>query len=436
MMRTLLFVPLTACTLSLIGQARLVINDDAYVVFDRTAPAAQETWLVIANNNIQGIQVTGTGGNIISERERNYIRWNIGATVGSYTVPFTSPANVKMPLVYSKTTTGAGAGSVVFSTYNHGGLPNPFLNNPYRPSDVTHMNDDATGAVDNSLWVIDRFWIIDAQHPLYAYTTRPSASINFGYDAQDVTAGNTINGLSPLNAQRFNNALNKWGDFKPTCAWADLGGQRRSVQVPIAGVVDGANFFRSWTLSDINNPLPIELVDFKGECENGKVLLTWVTASETDNDFFTVEKSVDNSDWFPIGTVQGAGNSLSTITYTFNDPHPSGVAYYRLVQTDFDRATSTSPTIMAGCAIQNGIEIVNAWDDGNLVNLVVSSSLETMLDLDMLDSRGRSMANRPSQAIMNGLTLLTLPKTRIASGVYVLQLRNSEHLLTRRIVLQ
>ncbi|MCB0791503.1 MAG: T9SS type A sorting domain-containing protein [Flavobacteriales bacterium] len=436
MMRTLLTSILTLLSFASFGQAaRLVINDDAYIVYDVTAPATQETWLVVMNPAANAITTSGTGGNIISEREQNYLRWAIGATNGNYTVPFTSPANVKMPLTYQKTTAGTGAGSVVFSTYNYGSSAPAWNNLLYMPSDVTHMNDNATGAVNNSDFVIDRFWIIDTQAPGYAYTANPSSSITFVYDTQDITA-QSINASSPLMAQRFNPGVSKWGDFLPVCVWTNMGGFQRSVHVPAAGVIAPADFYRSWTLSDINSPLPIELVDLKGQCEGDRVVIHWTTASEENNDIFTIEKSSDGVEWYAIGSVDGAGNSQVTLEYSFVDMQPSGLAYYRLRQTDFDGTTTTSDLIAAGCEADGGISIVNAWDDGSNVNVLVSSSAEGVHDLTLIDAQGKVMVTRPKQQIQNGITHLSFPKDAIATGIYMIQLQNDNSALNRRIMIQ
>ena len=436
MMKTLLALPFALIASTMFGQARLVINDDAYLVFDPSTPAGQETWLVLDNPNTNALTTAGTGGNIRSEREENYIRWAIGASTGSYVIPYNSPNNVDMELTYVKASAGAGAGSMVFSTYNHKGIAPIWDNTGYMPSDVTHMADDATGALNNSDWVVDRFWIIDPVAAGYAYTTKPDASMVIRYDAADVTV-QSINGTSQLNAQRFNNTVNKWGDFKPSSAWANLGGARRSVTVPNgAGVIPGTEFYRSWTLSEINNPLPIELTDLRAECQGDKVELTWSTASEAGNDYFSVEKSSNNSDWSKIGEVDGAGSSQSTTVYSFTDPQPTGLAYYRLVQTDFDRSTTTSDVIAAGCGVTGGIEIVSAWDAGEVLTVVVSSSDEAIYDVTLMDAQGKIMATSPREAIAEGITQLTIPTNTIATGIYMLQLQNESNAMARRVLLQ
>src|SRR5690606_32708881 len=105
---------------------------------------------------------------IKSETEQNKIRWAIGASTGTYVVPFSTgstAAGVAMPLTVQKTSAGTGAGSIIFSTYNTlgkvgaAGTVNTGWNNElYRPTDVTHVNDYLTGLTNNSAHAIDRFW--------------------------------------------------------------------------------------------------------------------------------------------------------------------------------------------------------------------------------------------------------------------------------------
>ena len=85
-------------------------------------------------------------------------------------------------------------------------------------------------------------------------------------------------------------------------------------------------------------PLPIELLFFSAEVTNDdNVLLLWATASETNNDFYTVERAKDGLAFEEVLRRKGAGNSTATIEYSAMDFHPYfGTSYYRLRQTDFD----------------------------------------------------------------------------------------------------
>jgi len=83
--------------------------------------------------------------------------------------------------------------------------------------------------------------------------------------------------------------------------------------------------------------LPTNLLFFKGSCNKQKNVLEWITDAEINNDFFTVERSVNGKSWQIVGTINGAGNSHSTLHYSLVDStHSETITYYRLKQTDFD----------------------------------------------------------------------------------------------------
>ena len=96
-------------------------------------------------------------------------------------------------------------------------------------------------------------------------------------------------------------------------------------------------FFRSFNLSVRNIALPIELINFDATLKENEVMLNWATATETNNDYFTIERSEDGLNFEKVTTQRGSGNSTSTRSYQAVDPNPiSGYSYYRLKQTDFD----------------------------------------------------------------------------------------------------
>ena len=83
--------------------------------------------------------------------------------------------------------------------------------------------------------------------------------------------------------------------------------------------------------------LPIELLSFNGVSNGNHNTLYWITASESNNDYFTLEKTNDGKTFNIVGTVNGAGNSNTKIIYSFDDTNVNGeISYYRLKQTDFD----------------------------------------------------------------------------------------------------
>ncbi len=88
-----------------------------------------------------------------------------------------------------------------------------------------------------------------------------------------------------------------------------------------------------------DNPLPVELLYFRAttDYKNKRIKLKWSTATETNNDYFTIKKSNDGNSWNTIGFVNGQGNSNNQINYQYEDNYPvTGISYYKLKQTDLD----------------------------------------------------------------------------------------------------
>jgi len=83
--------------------------------------------------------------------------------------------------------------------------------------------------------------------------------------------------------------------------------------------------------------LPVELSYFDVAKKNEVAQILWETASETTNDFFTIERSQDGREWEEVSKVNGAGDSEEINSYSIIDESPlRGVSYYRLKQTDYD----------------------------------------------------------------------------------------------------
>ena len=95
-----------------------------------------------------------------------------------------------------------------------------------------------------------------------------------------------------------------------------------------------------------NAAVPVELVNFKAKAVNKTAVLTWQTASERNNQGFTIERSNDGTTYTTIGQVKGNGTTNTPHDYIFTDKDPSvNTNYYRLRQTDFDGKETVSPVV-------------------------------------------------------------------------------------------
>ncbi len=139
--------------------------------------------------------------------------------------------------------------------------------------------------------------------------------------------------------------------------------------------------------------LPVEMIDFHVQLNVvNQTDITWATASEINNNVFTVEHSTDNVTYTTLTTVKGAGNSNQVIQYAANDPNPApGKNYYRIRQTDYNgqqtctyakyiyvlkRTTNLVDIAMAGS--QNLLIHFNAPADGNMTVSIFDSQGRTV----------------------------------------------------------
>lgn len=145
-------------------------------------------------------------------------------------------------------------------------------------------------------------------------------------------------------------------------------------QLP-AGAITTASFRVSWAnnliwLFNLANytwysyqvfsvPLPIVLTSFTAACNNGLVTFDWTTASETDNDYFTIERTIDGNNFEAVAVVDGAGTSSQANVYQHELTEPVDVAcYYRLKQTDFNGDYSYSDNLFIDCSDETDLLVL------------------------------------------------------------------------------
>ena len=378
------------------------LNDNQITIDNGSDTAIQRTTGVIRGED--------TGGQSI-------LQWNIGNSNGTYEFPFASANNTYIPFIYNVTSAGTesgGTGSLGVATY-----PTAANNLPL-PSGVSNINDGMGN--NNSAFVIDRYWILTPGN----YSSNPTADYSFTYEDSDhTTGGNTITEAN-LQAQRWNGGLGDWD------------------QTSLTGVVDVSNNVLSatglselgiWTLVDVTSPLPVELVSFQAELVDKEVRLHWVTASEINNDFFTVQRSIDGKQFDSLSTVSGAGNSNEFIHYQAFDRRPlKGRSFYRLKQTDFDGQYEYSEIV----SIQNlsdfrEIDVYpNPVTHGRL-NLRFEGLEGEEIRLYVQDVLGKVLQTR-SIRIENQYLDLHLDVSAYASGVYYIRMHTITGIEVHKII--
>ncbi|MBC8046636.1 MAG: hypothetical protein H7Y00_07560, partial [Fimbriimonadaceae bacterium] len=108
----------------------------------------------------------------------------------------------------------------------------------------------------------------------------------------------------------------------------------------VSGIGERDEFYFDDFTVTAPNLLPIELIDFTATQIDKAIELNWATVSETDNDYFVIEKSDDGfNSWIidAIGELNAIGNTTAITNYAFTDDAPkAGINYYRLKQVDIN----------------------------------------------------------------------------------------------------
>jgi hypothetical protein len=153
------------------------------------------------------------------------------------------------------------------------------------------------------------------------------------------------------------------------------------------------------------------------------VELKWVTESELNNDYFTVERSNDGMEFAAAGTVKGAGTVSSQSNYTFVDEKPfRGLSYYRLRQTDFNRRTTFSKIVSVKVSEVNR-EVIAYPNPSNGSNLNLSLrgfDLQEELQISVTNLYGQSLWSTIIRVTETGDEYISVkPSINLSPGVYV-----------------
>ncbi|MFZ2904901.1 MAG: T9SS type A sorting domain-containing protein [Cyclobacteriaceae bacterium] len=186
------------------------------------------------------------------------------------------------------------------------------------------FNDES----DVEYWTLDRAVTTDAVQVTLFWENNARSKIN--------------SPTADLIVARYNSGVTMWTSHGQSAITS--AGATGNVT---SNAVSSFSQFTFGSLSVALNPLPIELVNFTASPVENSIHLNWTTASELNNDYFTVERSADGETFSTVGEkIKGAGTTNQARSYNLVDQSPLyGTSYYRLKQTDFDGTFSFSKII-------------------------------------------------------------------------------------------
>lgn len=173
--------------------------------------------------------------------------------------------------------------------------------------------------------------------------------------------------------------------------------------------------------------LPIELMEFRVSLENNAVACDWWTETEMNNDYFTIERSIDGVHFEYLASMKGSGTSLNPVQYKMYDydPYLDIVSYYRLSQTDLNGQTryhqiqSVKPKPISKLTI---------FPNPSNGTIQISGDYKTLQVSRLFDMSGREIAVHVALE-NNSVTVSALPV-----GIYTLVYFDNDQTISERIV--
>jgi len=181
-----------------------------------------------------------------------------------------------------------------------------------------------------------------------------------------------------------------------------------------------------------NGPVPVTWLDFEAKVVGANdVDLNWSTASEENNNYFVVERSLDGEVFESVSKhINGAGNSSEVNHYNHVDLNvPNGVIYYRVKQVDFDGQFEYSEIRLVNIFEQRTV-VVYPNPARNEVNIQVNGANGEQVRITNL--AGQEVA--ASQVTSHGF--VAIDATELPNGIYFVSIQSRWHNEIRKVIVQ
>jgi len=172
--------------------------------------------------------------------------------------------------------------------------------------------------------------------------------------------------------------------------------------------------------------LPVSLTSFNASKAQNGIQLNWQTASEQNNQYFDILRSVNGKDFVSIGTIKGAGTTSEAKSYAFTDYNPvSGYNYYKLKQVDGDgKSTVYDDKVQA---VNFGLESqeISAYSLENKLIVKLNSANETLGNITLTTIAGQQVISK-NVNVTKGDNEFAIDLGHIRKGIYVSKIQLGE----------
>ncbi len=186
--------------------------------------------------------------------------------------------------------------------------------------------------------------------------------------------------------------------------------------------------------------LPIELMYFNPKLINNDVEISWATASEKNNDYFTIERSTNGKDFEELFRKPGVGTSQVKHYYSLIDKNPQkGNNYYRLKQTDYDGKFAYFPIKVVRyetTEITKNISFQNISPNPFTENFKINFNLkkDVTIDFTLINSSGQIIAKEKIDGTEGYNSFEFINKYNLGEGIYFVNLVCDGEKITQKVI--
>lgn len=365
---------------------------------------------VLENGSHDAVQ--RTAGYVLSEDDNSFFVWNnIGS--GLHEFPFGISSSAYIPVLFTPLS-GFG-NSVSISTRATASSDNRPVPSGLLATVLSLVN---IGFAENE--VIDRWWKVSA--------TGITANVTLKYDSPENTLS-IANRLNPLGMRSWDGL--SWTEGRGY-GFGTLSGQG---SVSISNVSQ----FSTWILATNNSVLPIELSLFQVKAFQNSVRVDWTTSTEINNEYFTIERSKEGTEFEKIGRVEGAGNSTELKIYSYVDEKPlMGRSYYRLKQTDYDGKFSYSEikSVQFNGGLNSPPKIENVFPnpfDGQF-KAIYTLTEQDPIRVILTHSSGKMIKSWTENGTKGENIIEFNEGSSLQPGTYILQIIQGEQMSSKKLI--
>jgi len=165
--------------------------------------------------------------------------------------------------------------------------------------------------------------------------------------------------------------------------------------------------------------LPVLFTRLGASCNSNGATVSWSTTSESNTNYFELQRSINGNDWSSVNVIKAAGNSSTGHTYQLPDFN-GGASLYRIKEVDMDGQPIYTSIIRTNCEVKAVDMVIYPVPARDLLNVVIRSVKSLKTQLLIIDGVGK-VVRKIDATLLNGSNTFQFNLNGLASGEYLIR---------------